>query len=61
MRELRVQTHGDPLRIFYAFDPKRVAVLLIGGIKTGNEKRFYKKRTPWADKLYKEYLDNLEG
>ncbi len=61
MRELRVQTHGDPLRVFYAFDPRRAAVLLIGGIKTGNEKRFYKKYIPWADKLYEEHLENLEG
>lgn len=42
MRELRIQSHGDPFRVFYAFDPRWVAVLLIGGIKTGNAKRFYK-------------------
>jgi hypothetical protein len=40
MRELRIQSHGDPLRVFYAFDPSRSAVLLIGGNKTGKEKRF---------------------
>ena len=28
MRELRIQSHGDPIRVFYAFDPRRVAVLL---------------------------------
>ena len=38
MRELRIQSHGDPIRVFYAFDPRRVAILLIGGIKTGKEK-----------------------
>jgi hypothetical protein len=27
--ELRIQTHGDPLRVFYAFDPKRNAILLL--------------------------------
>jgi hypothetical protein len=43
IRELRIQSHGDPIRVFYAFDPRRVAILLIGGIKTGKEKRFYKK------------------
>jgi hypothetical protein len=31
MRELRVQSGGRPLRIFYAFDPRRSAILLIGG------------------------------
>lgn len=29
MRELRVQAHGDPLRILYAFDTRRVAILLV--------------------------------
>ena len=36
MRELRVQSSGDPIRIFYAFDPRRAAILLIGGDKTGS-------------------------
>lgn len=35
MRELRVQSGGKPLRVFYAFDPRRMAILLIGGDKTG--------------------------
>jgi hypothetical protein len=61
MRELRIQSHGDPIRVFYAFDPRRVAVLLIGGIKTGKEKRFYKELIPKADKLYEEHLKSLEG
>jgi hypothetical protein len=33
MRELRVQTGGRPIRIFYAFNPMRAAILLIGGNK----------------------------
>ena len=61
MRELRIQSHGDPIRVFYAFDPRRVAVLLIGGIKTGKEKRFYKAYVPRADTLYEEHLKSLEG
>lgn len=60
MRELRVQSHGDPIRVFYAFDPRRVAILLIGGNKTGNEKQFYKKYVSLADKLYEEHLENLK-
>jgi hypothetical protein len=35
MRELRIQSGGDPYRIFYAFDQRRAAILLIGGNKTG--------------------------
>ena len=38
MRELRVQSGGRPLCIFYAFDPRRTAILLVGGDKTGDER-----------------------
>ena len=38
MRELRVQHGGRPYRILYAFDPRRSAILLIGGDKTGNKR-----------------------
>jgi hypothetical protein len=58
MRELRVQSGGHPVRIFYAFDPRRSAILLIGGDKTGDN-RFYEKMIPLADKLYDEHLDEL--
>ena len=34
MRELRTQHRGKPLRTLYAFDPRRSAILLIGGDKT---------------------------
>jgi hypothetical protein len=58
MRELRVQSGGSPIRIFYAFDPRRTAILLIGGDKTGND-RFYQEMIPIADRLYDQYLDEL--
>ncbi|SRR6266567_1241567 len=60
MRELRVQSRGNPLRIFYAFDPRRTAILLIGGDKTGND-RFYEEYLPWADALYDTYLEELRA
>lgn len=59
MRELRVQSGGKPLRLFYAFDPRRTAILLIGGDKTGN-RRFYEHMIPLADDLYDEHLVELE-
>ena len=59
MRELRVQSGGKPLRIFYAFDPIRTAILLIGGNKTGDN-RFYKKMIPIADHLYDEHIVELK-
>src|SRR5713101_3923008 len=60
MRELRVQSGGDPLRIFYAFDPRRTAILLIGGDKTG-QNRFYEEYVKLADDLYDTYLEELEA
>jgi len=58
MKELRTQHRGRPLRTFFAFDPRRSAILLIGGDKTGDE-RFYDRMLPLADKLYDEYLKEL--
>ncbi|MGV3553126.1 type II toxin-antitoxin system RelE/ParE family toxin [Rhizobium sp.] len=55
MRELRIQSGGEPYRVFYAFDPRRSAILLIGGNKTG-EDRFYEIMIPVADRLYDNYL-----
>jgi hypothetical protein len=55
MRELRVQVKGRPFRILYAFDPRRVAILLIGGDKTGRD-RWYEEFVPQADDLYEEHL-----
>jgi hypothetical protein len=59
MRELRVQSRGKPIRIFYAFDPRRAAILLIGGDKTG-DKHFYERMIPVADRLYDEHLKELK-
>ena len=58
MRELRVQSRGRPIRVFYALDPRRTSILLIGGDKTGND-RFYEEYEPVADDLYDEHLDEL--
>ena len=58
MRELRIQSGGRPLRVFYAFDPRRTAILLIGGDQTGDD-RFYAEYVPRADNLYDEYIEEL--
>jgi len=58
MRELRVQHAGQPYRILYAFDPRRTALLLTGGNKTGDN-RWYTKYVPIADRLYEEYIKSL--
>ncbi|MEY2342414.1 type II toxin-antitoxin system RelE/ParE family toxin [Acidithiobacillus sp. IBUN Pt1247-S3] len=59
MRELRTQHDGRPLRTLYAFDPRRSAILLIGGDKTGND-RWYDVHIPIADRLYDEHLAQLQ-
>ena len=58
MKELRTQHRGRPLRTLFAFDPRRSAILLIGGDKTGDS-RFYERMIPLADRLYEEYLEAL--
>ncbi len=55
LRELRVQHAGKPYRVLYAFDPKRNAVLLLGGNKTGDD-RWYDTHVPKAEKLFTAYL-----
>jgi len=58
MRELRTQHEGRPYRTLYAFDPRRSAILLIGGDKTGKD-RWYDAFVPLADRLYDEHLEQL--
>ena len=61
MRELIVQSGGRPIRVFYAFDPRQTAILLIGGNKTGiSDRRFYARYIRIADDLYDEYIAELE-
>jgi hypothetical protein len=59
MRELRIQHAGQPYRVLYAFDPRRTAILLIGGNKIGNN-RWYDKYIPIADNLYTQHITTLK-
>ena len=60
MRELRIQHRGDPYRVFYTLlTPRRSALLLLGGKKTGDD-RWYEKNVPQADRLFDEYLNIFE-
>jgi len=59
MRELRIQRGGRPYRVLYAFDPRRTAILLLGGEKTGQD-RWYEVFVPQADRLYDEHLQVLK-
>jgi hypothetical protein len=58
MRELRTQVGGEPYRVFYAFDPRRAAILLVGGNKVGDDD-FYERMVPVADRIYETHLEEL--
>jgi hypothetical protein len=57
MKELRPLRSN--VRILFAFDPRRMAVLLIGGDKTGKWEEWYEEMIPVADQLYTEHLEEL--
>ena len=59
LRELRIQSGGHPLRVLYAFDPLRRAVLLLGGNKSGDD-RFYETFVPHAEHVWREYLASFQ-
>lgn len=59
LKELRVQHRGNPYRILFAFDPKREALLLIGGNKAG-DKRCYKRMIPIAEAIFEKHLETLD-
>lgn len=57
MKELRVVHRGDAYRVLFAFDPRRVAILLLGGRKP--DQKWYKTAIPAADKLFETHLAQL--
>ena len=60
MKELRADTRDRVLRVAFAFDPDRSAILLLGGNKSGiSQKRFYKQLIARADALYDEHLERI--
>jgi hypothetical protein len=58
MKELRCQHEGRPYRVLYAFDPRRIGIMLIGGDKTGNPD-WYQEYIPKADALYEQHLKEI--
>jgi hypothetical protein len=60
MRELRIQHEGRPYRVLYAIDPRRAAMLPLGGDKRGND-RWYEEHVPLADAIYDRHLRELEN
>ncbi len=61
MKELRPRGGGKHLRILYMFDPRREAVLLLGGDKRGQWDRWYTSAVPEAELLYERYLAEFDS
>lgn len=61
MKELRFKSENGVWRVAFAFDPRRRAVLLAAGDKSGGgEKRFYRQLIGKADKRFDAHLDRLK-
>lgn len=58
MKELRAAS-GGALRVLFMFDPRRQAILLLGGDKSGEWSTWYEWAVPLADDLYDAYLREL--
>ena len=62
MKELRANTAVAVLRVAFAFDPKRTALLLVAGNKAGvGQRRFYKQLIAQADELFDAHLAHLKA
>jgi hypothetical protein len=61
LKELRPGSAGrSEIRVLFAFDPARSALLLLGGDKAGNWQRWYRENIPIAEQLYLEYTTEVE-
>ena len=60
MKELRPPTSGrKTIRVLFAFDPVRQAILLVGGDKTNNLEKWYIRNIPIADARFAEHIEDL--
>ena len=60
MKELRIQSRGEPIRAFFAFDTARTGIVLCAGNKVGNEKRFYDEMLPVAEREFTNWLKTFK-
>jgi hypothetical protein len=58
LKELRAKRND--IRILFVFDPRRTAILLIGGSKTNDWHGWYERNIPEAERLYSEYLAEIQ-
>lgn len=61
MKELRFDAADGVWRVAFAFDPKRKAILLVAGDKSGgSEEKFYKRLIRKADVRFDSHLEQLK-
>lgn len=62
MKELRFKTKGGIWRVAFAFDPRRTAIVLVAGDKSGYNKRwFYRRLMKAADRRFDRHLAVMQG
>lgn len=61
MKELICEEGSASLRVLFIFDPRRTAILLLGGDKTGQWRAWYQAAIPEADDLYRTHLEELQA
>jgi len=61
MKELRPRGAAKHFRVLFIFDPRREAILLLGGDKSGQWAKWYATAIPQAEQLYENYLDDLKA
>ncbi len=59
LKELIIQHAGDPYRVIFVFDPRRTAILLLGGRKA--DRKWYKTAIPEAEQIYERYLEEIKS
>ena len=60
MKELRPGSSGSEVRILFAFDPRRRAILLLAGDRQGAWAKWYRRNICVADDRYDEHLEQLK-
>ncbi|MBZ0185837.1 MAG: type II toxin-antitoxin system RelE/ParE family toxin [Candidatus Obscuribacterales bacterium] len=59
LKELRFSHNGAPIRILFAFDPRKQGVIILAGDRTGNS-RWYKTSIPLAEKFYAIHIEKQQ-